>query len=152
MESLVCDKTIVRVSSVLNHDKMQFGKSHMFDGKEDTCWNSDEGSPQFVSLEFPAPVSPAEVQLQFHGGFSGQSCRLEAESDDADWTDVMKFYPQDSSSLQIFPVNGTCVNARRLKIVFETSSDFFGRVTIYMLNIVGKRELNQKDSVIHTSS
>jgi len=31
-----------RVSSVLNRDKKQFGKSHMLDGKEDTCWNSDE--------------------------------------------------------------------------------------------------------------
>jgi len=31
-----------RVSSVLNSDKKQFGKSHMFDAKEDTCWNSDE--------------------------------------------------------------------------------------------------------------
>jgi len=31
-----------RVSSVLNRDNKQFGKSHMFDGKEDTCWNSDE--------------------------------------------------------------------------------------------------------------
>ena len=30
-----------RVSSVLNRDNKQFGKSHMFDGK-DTCWNSDE--------------------------------------------------------------------------------------------------------------
>jgi len=37
-----CCVSHVRVSSVLNHDKKQFGKSHMFDGKEDTCWNSDE--------------------------------------------------------------------------------------------------------------
>ena len=33
---------VFRVSSVLNHDNKQFGKSYMFDGKEDTCWNSDE--------------------------------------------------------------------------------------------------------------
>lgn len=46
-------------------------------------------------------MCPAELQLQFHGGFSGQSCHLEAESDDAGWTDVMKFYPRDSSSLQV---------------------------------------------------
>jgi len=60
-----------------------------------------QGSPQFVVLEFPSPVCPAELQIQFHGGFSGQTCHLEAESDDAGWTDVMKFYPQDSSSLQV---------------------------------------------------
>jgi len=63
-------------------------------------WN-EQGSPQFIILEFPSPVSPAELQLQFHGGFSGQSCHLEVESDDAGWTDVMKFYPQDCSSLQV---------------------------------------------------
>jgi len=38
--SITCH--MFRVSSVLNHDKKQFGKSQMFDGKEDTCWNSDE--------------------------------------------------------------------------------------------------------------
>jgi len=68
-------------------------------------WNQ-QGSPQFVILEFPSPVCPAELQLQFHGGFSGESCHLEAESDDASWTDVMKFYPQDSSSLQVRSLRG----------------------------------------------
>ena len=63
-------------------------------------WNQ-QGSPQFIVLEFPSPVCPAELQLQFHGGFSGQSCCLEAETDDVGWTDVMKFYPRDSSSLQV---------------------------------------------------
>ena len=65
-----------------------------------------QGSPQFIVLEFPSLVCPAELQIQFHGGFSGQSCHLEAESDDAGWTDIMKFYPQDSSSLQVagFPL------------------------------------------------
>ena len=65
-----------------------------------------QGSPQFVVVEFPSPVSPAELQVQFHGGFSGQSCHLEAMETDDDndsWTEVMKFYPQDSSSLQVRP-------------------------------------------------
>ena len=29
------------VSSVFQKDHKQFGKKHLFDGKEDTCWNSD---------------------------------------------------------------------------------------------------------------
>jgi len=49
-------------------------------------------------------------------------------------------------TFQVFPISGTCVNARRLKIVFETSSDFFGRITIYVLNVVGTRRLNQQTS------
>ncbi|MGH0192208.1 UNVERIFIED_CONTAM: hypothetical protein FKN15_005316 [Acipenser sinensis] len=40
------------VSSVLNRDVKQFGKKHMFDSNEETCWNSDQASvkllPQLV--------------------------------------------------------------------------------------------------------
>ena len=31
-----------RVSSVLNRDVKQFGKKYLFDGEEETCWNSDQ--------------------------------------------------------------------------------------------------------------
>ena len=31
-----------RVSSVLNRDVKQFGKKFLFDGDDDTCWNSGE--------------------------------------------------------------------------------------------------------------
>lgn len=31
-----------RVSSVLNRDVKQFGKKHLFDDDEETCWNSDQ--------------------------------------------------------------------------------------------------------------
>ena len=53
---------------------------------------------------------------------------------------------------QKFPIKGRCVNARRLKIVFETSSDFFGRITLYMLNIVGTCQLGEQDSITRESS
>jgi hypothetical protein len=33
------------VSSVFLKNHKQFGKKHIFDGKEDTCWNSDQGLP-----------------------------------------------------------------------------------------------------------
>ena len=36
-----------RVSSVLNRDTKQFGKSHLFDGDEETCWNSDQVATLF---------------------------------------------------------------------------------------------------------
>ena len=31
-----------RVSSVLNNDSRSYGKRNMFDGNEETCWNSAE--------------------------------------------------------------------------------------------------------------
>uniref|UniRef100_A0A673TPQ1 Nuclear receptor 2C2 associated protein n=1 Tax=Suricata suricatta TaxID=37032 RepID=A0A673TPQ1_SURSU len=47
--SLVCPETVSRVSSVLNRNTRQFGKKHLFDQDEETCWNSDQG-PRGVSL------------------------------------------------------------------------------------------------------
>ena len=38
----VCLYHSCRVSSVLNRDLRQFGKQFMFDGSEETCWNSDQ--------------------------------------------------------------------------------------------------------------
>uniref|UniRef100_F7DVT0 Nuclear receptor 2C2 associated protein n=1 Tax=Equus caballus TaxID=9796 RepID=F7DVT0_HORSE len=40
--SLVCPDTVSRVSSVLNRNTRQFGKKHLFDQDEETCWNSDQ--------------------------------------------------------------------------------------------------------------
>ncbi|KAJ8374580.1 hypothetical protein SKAU_G00051600 [Synaphobranchus kaupii] len=75
--SLICSETASRVSSVLNRDVKQFGKKFMFDSNEETCWNSDQGDTQWVVLEFPQPVKVSEVKLQFQGGFSGKTCRME---------------------------------------------------------------------------
>ena len=36
-----CDSAF-RVSSVLNRNTRQFGKKHLFDQDEETCWNSDQ--------------------------------------------------------------------------------------------------------------
>ncbi|NXT14422.1 NR2CA protein, partial [Prunella fulvescens] len=66
-----------RVSSVLNRDVKHFGKQHLFDGSEETCWNSDQGTCQWVTLDFPRPVKVSELHIQFQGGFSSQLCTLE---------------------------------------------------------------------------
>ena len=41
-ESLLNDETTCRVSSTLNRDVKQFGKKFLFDGDDETCWNSDQ--------------------------------------------------------------------------------------------------------------
>ena len=40
--SLLDGDARVAVSSVLNRDVKQYGKKYMFDGNDDTCWNSDQ--------------------------------------------------------------------------------------------------------------
>lgn len=41
----------IRVSSTLNNDVKQFGKKYLMDGKDDTCWNSDEVSNILFAFE-----------------------------------------------------------------------------------------------------
>ncbi|KAJ7428574.1 Nuclear receptor 2C2-associated protein [Pitangus sulphuratus] len=116
LEPLVCAHTTARVSSVLNRDAKQFGKQHMFDASEETCWNSDQGTCQWVTLDFPRPVKVSQLHVQFQGGFSSRLCTLEGER---------------------FQVEETVLD--KLKITFENSTDFFGRIVVYHLGVLGER-------------
>ncbi|XP_042273337.1 nuclear receptor 2C2-associated protein isoform X1 [Thunnus maccoyii] len=99
--SLICGETQSRVSSVLNRDVKQYGKKYMFDCNEETCWNSDQGECQWVTLEFPQAVRVSQLKVQFQGGFSSKTCRLEGYLKDGDFTVISDFYPEDNNSLQI---------------------------------------------------
>ncbi|XP_030640440.1 nuclear receptor 2C2-associated protein [Chanos chanos] len=136
--SLICSNTQSRVSSVLNRDVKQFGKKFMFDSNEETCWNSDQGDSQWVVLEFPQPVRVSELRLQFQGGFSGKTCRLKGSLKEDDLTHIADFYPEDNNCLQSFPIQRSPA-LHRLKIVFENSADFFGRIIVYSLDVLGER-------------
>ncbi len=58
-----------RVSSVLNHNVAEFGKKHLFDGVPETCWNSEPGCPQSITIVFKSPVHIASLELLGQGGF-----------------------------------------------------------------------------------
>lgn len=53
-----CDSAF-RVSSVLNRNTRQFGKKHLFDQDEETCWNSDQ-----VRHSLPGVSTPSVNQNQ----------------------------------------------------------------------------------------
>ncbi|KAM9242840.1 nuclear receptor 2C2-associated protein [Dugong dugon] len=135
--SLVCPETVSRVSSVLNRNTRQFGKKHLFDQDEETCWNSGQGLFQWVMLEFPQCVRISRLQIQFQGGFSSRRCRLEGSQGSQALFGIVDFYPEDNNSLQTFPVPATEVD--RLKVTFEDMADFFGRVVIYHLRVLGEK-------------
>ncbi|NXK96740.1 NR2CA protein, partial [Formicarius rufipectus] len=132
-----------RVSSVLNRDVKQFGKKHMFDTSEETCWNSDQGTCQWVTLDFPRPVKVSQLHIQFQGGFSSQLCTLEGCRAGEELVKISELYPQDSHAMQIsfatcgFQVEETVLD--KLKITFESSTDFFGRIVVYHLGVLGER-------------
>ncbi|KAM5237968.1 nuclear receptor 2C2-associated protein [Ctenodactylus gundi] len=136
-QSLVCSETVSRVSSVLHRDTRQFGKKHLFDQDEETCWNSDQGSSQWVTLDFPQRIHVTQLQIQFQGGFSCRQGRLEGSQGTEALNLIAHFYPEDGNSLQTFSVPAAEVD--RLKVTFEDTTDFFGRVVIYHLRVLGEK-------------
>ncbi|XP_038181971.1 nuclear receptor 2C2-associated protein [Arvicola amphibius] len=136
-QSLVCPETVSRVSSVLNRNSRQFGKKYLFDENEETCWNSDQGPSQWVTLEFPHRVHITQLQVQFQGGFSSRHCCLEGSQGGDTLSKIMDFYPEDTNALQTFSI--PTVEVDRLKLAFEDTTDFFGRVVIYHLRVLGEK-------------
>ncbi|KAH0508442.1 Nuclear receptor 2C2-associated protein [Microtus ochrogaster] len=100
-QSLVCPETVSRVSSVLNRNSRQFGKKYLFDEDEETCWNSDQGPSQWVTLEFPHRVHITQLQVQFQGGFSSRHSCLEGSQGGDTLSKIVDFYPEDTNALQI---------------------------------------------------
>jgi len=129
--NLLSDSSLfsAKVSSVLNKNVKEFGKKFLFDDREDTCWNSDQGTPQFIYLTFdPSVKNVRELQIQFQGGFVGKDCHVVVND-----KDPVPFFPEDSNKLQTFKFEFEEVQT--MKIVFNSSTDFFGRITIYQLKL-----------------
>ncbi|XP_054031101.1 nuclear receptor 2C2-associated protein [Dryobates pubescens] len=137
LEPLICARTATRVSSVLNRDGKRFGKQHMFDASEETCWNSDQGTSQWVALEFPGSVKVSQLHLQFQGGFSSRLCTLEGCRAGEELVKISQLYPEDTNAMQRFQVQETVLD--KLKITFESSTDFFGRIVVYHLGLLGEK-------------
>ncbi|KAG1734945.1 uncharacterized protein EDB91DRAFT_1238347 [Suillus paluster] len=120
-----------RVSSTLEKST---GKKHLTDNNPETCWTSQQGPGQYIHLTFEKPAIPRRVTIIFQGGFVGTKCRLGGT-----WTYI---HPEDANRRQVFdlithrdglPGKGI----QSMKLVFEESSDFYGRIIIYELKIEG---------------
>jgi hypothetical protein len=62
-------------------------------------------------------------------------------SDGKTFEDAGAFYPEDVNLLQVFPVPEPMKNKpiSHLKLLFKKSTDFYGRVTVYKVDILGRR-------------
>jgi hypothetical protein len=140
-----------RASSVLNRAG-EFASRHMFDGTEETCWNSDQGSPQFITFDFePSRVVLSQVKMMFQGGFVGQDAVIEVCDQQADaggsGASMLSIgtleHIEDCNRLQSFdlaPDAQQPSGARFVRITFPQSTDFYGRVTLYRLELWGSRK------------
>lgn len=145
MESIIHrPNTKAKVSSVLNRDTKSYGKQCLLDSSQETCWSSDQGTPQQCTFDLndvdnSKNISIKQIKIMFQGGFAGKKCSLLTNSDDG-WNYEFDFYPQDSNDEQVFevatPITINTSNSR-IRIVFHESTDFYGRITIYKIDVLG---------------
>jgi hypothetical protein len=88
-------------------------------------------------------VIPKRVSITFQGGFVGTRCSIQTPSlASGEWEVVTKIFPEDNNRPQSFTLTSDSPGsfesgAEKLKMQFEESSDFFGRITIYDLRLEG---------------
>ncbi|GAW04760.1 galactose-binding like protein [Lentinula edodes] len=198
MVSLISPDTVIKVSSTLDKS---VGKKNLVDGSPETCWTSQQGLPQTITLILPSSsprgVIPKLLSITFQGGFVGRTCAIHARTVDrthsdipgkANWRLLTYIYPEDVNRKQTFtlpslsdaafiappsaPISPSGLSTlpatasmpshftdlgntytgnptsemehdvnelgiTALRLTFETSSDFFGRVTVYDLDLKG---------------
>lgn len=118
----------IKVSSVLNRDTRSYGKKHLIDGNDETCWNSDQGVNQYIQISLSEPQSIKLIRIMFQGGFAARKCSFEAEG-----SDTIIFNPLDNNTLQEFYIySNVC---QTFKVTFLEPTDFYGRMTVYDFDI-----------------
>lgn len=102
-------------------------------------------------MTFDVPVLVQSLSLTFQGGFVGLQCAVyvkqqtsNAETESDSWVLSDRIYPEDVNRRQSFSLtnrrstDGTEIGPYiQLRLVFEKSSDFFGRIVVYDLSIDG---------------
>ncbi|ORX95329.1 galactose-binding like protein [Basidiobolus meristosporus CBS 931.73] len=137
--NLLSPTTRIKVSSTLNKDVTNFGKQFLVDGDDETCWNSEQGSPQYILIDLQTPTSVQGLRIMFQGGFVGKECQALGAVEGNDYISLGRFYPEDNNDVQEFSLEDQ-TPVKKLKLVFESSTDFFGRITIYRLEVIGEKK------------
>jgi hypothetical protein len=140
-----------RASSVWKHDARKFGPLNALDSQTDEAWKSapseDNDPLAYYEVHFQQSVCPREIRVQFQGGFVGMDCvvyQKRQKDDDNGWEEFEELFvdPIDSNEVQTFPVemdadeqNNEAISA--LRIEFGRSTDFYGRIVVYSLEVWG---------------
>ncbi|KAG1688283.1 hypothetical protein DVH05_003930 [Phytophthora capsici] len=138
MVSLSDDKrTTCRASSTLDRNKQLYGAANMLSSDLSSCWNSAQGNPQQVQVLFHRVVDVSSLSIMFQGGFVGQGVQVHVKAKDSvSWEEVdVDVDPEDSNDLQEFQCKLPQVEA--ISLTFQRSTDFYGRVVIYRLQVLG---------------
>jgi len=130
----------LRASSILQKNSKLYGPANALDTANDSsCWNSEgiEGSTQWFLVDFGRTVQPSSVRIQFQAGFVTESCRVEGKLCDESWETLDEVEWEDVHEMQKCALE-TTKPCTAVKLVLDDFTDFYGRVTIYKLEIWGK--------------
>mmetsp|Transcript_18415 Transcript_18415/g.45647 ORF Transcript_18415/g.45647 Transcript_18415/m.45647 type:complete len:168 (-) Transcript_18415:281-784(-) len=145
--------TTAKASSVLQNNTKVYGPAKALDCENAlTSWNS-EGSPNgkkasFLIIDFSGGgklpnrrVKPEEICIQFQAGFAAEEItayvQITGGGDKPKWLKVEEIEADDDHELQTFPLS-VADETTALKIVFDETTDFYGRVIVYQLQVWGK--------------
>lgn len=113
-----------------------------------SCWNSD-GSPSgkhssHYILEFGRDVHPIELRIQFQAGFVAENLQVLCQQQDSTWVPIVELEVDDDHDLQVFSLEhtGSHSGTNAVKFVFDECTDFYGRVTVYQLQVWGFESTN----------
>lgn len=78
-------------------------------------------------------------EIQFQGGFVGLNCVLQLyknhpSNNSTPDSEFQDFYPEDINSPQKYILKDP-VSVKFLRLIFNCSSDFYGRVIVYRFNV-----------------
>lgn len=133
-----CNTVSSRVSSVFGKDTRSYGKQFLLDGNEETCWHSDGSAPHWIQVTFKRAAQLNSISFMFQGGFAPKTIRINVQRD-KQWLDLpCVFYPENSNRWQHFecPSNDQVVG-ETYRLIFEESTDFYGRIVVYGLQFEG---------------
>lgn len=138
-EPLLSATSSVRVSSTLNDNRREFGPAHVLDGSLESCWSSDQGEAQWLAVDLGRAATVQRVTLTFQGGFASTLIRVDV-GDGSKWRDVVwreagELVSRDSNDPQSFELSSAM--GRWVRLTFTRPSDFFGRITLYCLQMFG---------------
>lgn len=90
---------------------------------------------QWIHIVFEEEIKVTSFTFQFQGGFAGKNCSITLEDKSGAILHEQQFYPDDINAKQTFNLSSTTGNVRKVKFSFEGSTDFFGRIIVYNLEL-----------------
>ena len=107
-----------------------FKKENMLNDDPETCWQSKQGLKQVLILKFEKEEQISRIGINFQGGFASKSVEI------SNLNEMYTFEPKDKNNIQYFDVPFKTASLE-FKLDFTASSDFYGRIIIYKLEIYG---------------